>query len=161
MKSALHLRLYRLYLTVIHSNLLKFRPCHGLHFSRSVYTLTQLPDNNTGAGFSTAFPFACRSLPAVTVIQMGIPFLPVPLDSAPYFSTIILGVLTFATMCAGTTMERQELNLRFICMEKSALLKRPICKNHPEDHLFLLSLSSSESSFSMPSICKIKFLRSP
>lgn len=125
-KSALHLRLYRLYLTVIHSNLLKFRPCHGLHFSRSVYTLTQLPDNNTGAGFSSAFSFACRSLPAVTVIQMGIPFLPVPLDSAPYFSTIILGVLTFATMCAGTTMERQELNLRFICMEKSALLLRPI-----------------------------------
>jgi hypothetical protein len=91
-----------------------------------VYTLTQLPDNNTGAGFSSAFSFVCRSLPAVTVIQMGIPFLPVPLDSAPYFSTIILGVLTFATMCAGTTMERQELNLRFICMEKSALLLRPI-----------------------------------
>ena len=126
MKSALHLRLYRLYLTVIHSNLLKFRPCHGLHFSRSVYTLTQLPDNQTGSGFFTTFSFVCQSLPAVTVIQMGIPFLPVPLDSAPYFSTIILDVLTFATMCAGTTMERQELNLRFICMEKSALLLRPI-----------------------------------
>lgn len=43
----------------------------------------------------------CRSLPAVTVVQMSIPFLLVPLDSAPYFRVYILGVLTFATVHTG------------------------------------------------------------
>ena len=42
-----------------------------------------------------------RSLPTVTVIQMSIPFLLVPLDSAPYFRASILGVLTFATVRTG------------------------------------------------------------
>ena len=37
----------------------------------------------------------------VTVVQMSIPFLLVPLDSAPYFRASILGVLTFATVCTG------------------------------------------------------------
>ena len=43
----------------------------------------------------------CRSLPAVTVVQMSIPFLLVPLDSAPYFRVYLLGVLTFATVHTG------------------------------------------------------------
>lgn len=42
-----------------------------------------------------------RSLTTVTVIQMSIPFLLVPLDSAPYFRVSILGVLAFATAHTG------------------------------------------------------------
>lgn len=49
-------------------------------------------------------PFRHHSIavsPAVTVVQMSIPFLLVPLDSAPYFRASILGVLTFATVRTG------------------------------------------------------------
>ena len=102
--------MHRLYLTVIHSNLLKFRPCHGQRIGPAVYTLTRPPCHARLRVFSLkCFPSLCSlsvasfsrlstSSHVVTVVQMSIPFLLVPLDSAPYFSALILGVLTFATV---------------------------------------------------------------
>ena len=59
---------------------------------------------------------------------MSIPFLLVPLDSAPYFCASILGVLTFATVRTGlsgtishTTWTLQDSNLRLTGYEPVSL----------------------------------------
>ncbi len=86
--------------------------------------------------------------PAVTVVQMSIPFLLVPLDSAPYFCASILGVLTFATVRTGlsgttshTTWTLQDSNLWPTGYEPVSLPTELSVQNGPAGVILLTRLA--------------------